>query len=70
MRYIYTVLKLECWKCERTRWYCANCLVVLRNYARWREHWPLSLRTCNFCVTRPDIGPPWRSEEIWTVSLV
>jgi len=28
--YIYTVLNLECWKGARTRWHCANCLVLLR----------------------------------------
>jgi len=24
---------LECWKCARTRFHCANCLVVLRSCA-------------------------------------
>jgi len=30
MRYIYTISNLECCKCARMRFHCANALVVLR----------------------------------------
>jgi len=33
MRHIYTVLNLDCRKCARTKFHCANCLVELRNCA-------------------------------------
>ena len=33
--YSYAVLNLDCWKCERIKSHCANCLVVLRSCALW-----------------------------------
>jgi len=42
---VYTISKLICSMCARTRFHCANALVVLRSCASQREHWsPGSLR--------------------------
>jgi len=33
MRYMYTVLNLDCWKCARSGFHCTNCVVALPNCA-------------------------------------
>ena len=42
MRYIYTILNLECCKCARMRFHCANGLWLYCACATWREHWTAS----------------------------
>jgi len=36
---VYTISNLDCCKCTRMRFHCANALLLLRSCAPYREHW-------------------------------
>jgi len=62
---IQTILKLECCKCARMRFYCASVQVVLRICAPQREHWQRLVSHKK--IRRRDVA--WREEAFLPLTL-